>query len=84
MVRLVARWIFDELGFARLQLMTHPDNLASQRVAERWAFRQEGHLRSNVVIRHSGKRRDSLIYGLVPHELCSTQSELATRTGDCD
>jgi RimJ/RimL family protein N-acetyltransferase len=67
--RAVARWIFDELGLARLELTTDPDNLASQRVAERCGFRREGHLRSHMLVRHSGQRRDSLVYGLLPGEL---------------
>jgi len=41
-VRLVADWVFDELSLDRLLLTTHPDNLASQRVAERAGFRHEG------------------------------------------
>ena len=36
-VVLVARFAFDELGAARVQLVTEPDNLASQRVAEKQA-----------------------------------------------
>lgn len=68
-VRLLARWAFDELGLARLELTTDPENVASQRVAERCGFRQEGHLRSHVLIRHSGQRRDTLVYGLLPGDL---------------
>jgi RimJ/RimL family protein N-acetyltransferase len=67
--RAIARWVFDELGLARLQLTTDPDNLASQHVAERCGFRREGHLRSHMLIGHSGERRDSLVYGLLPGEL---------------
>ena len=36
-VVLVARFAFDELGAARVQLVTEPDNVASQRVAEKAA-----------------------------------------------
>ena len=68
-VRLLARWGFEQLGLARLELLTTPDNLASQRVAGRCGFRREGHLRSHMVIRHNGERRDSLVYGLLPDEL---------------
>jgi [ribosomal protein S5]-alanine N-acetyltransferase len=45
-LRLVARWAFDELGLVRLQLLTRPDNPASQRAAEGAGFRREGVLRS--------------------------------------
>jgi RimJ/RimL family protein N-acetyltransferase len=68
-VRLLAGWAFDELGLARLQLTTDPDNHSSQRVAERCGFQREGHMRSHMLIRHSGERRDSLLYGLLPNEL---------------
>jgi RimJ/RimL family protein N-acetyltransferase len=68
-VRLLAGWAFDHLGLARLALTTDPENVASQGVAERCGFRREGQLRSHMLIRHSGQRRDSLVYGLLPGEL---------------
>jgi [ribosomal protein S5]-alanine N-acetyltransferase len=60
---LLARWALDVLGLARLELLTDPENGASRRVAERCGFRLEGHLRSHIAVRHSGERRDSLVYG---------------------
>ena len=68
-VRVLARWAFDDLQLARLELTADPENIASQRVAERCGFRKEGHLRSDIVVHHSGERRDSLVYGLLPGEL---------------
>jgi RimJ/RimL family protein N-acetyltransferase len=68
-VRAVARWALGELGLERLELTTDPENVPSQRVAERCGFRYEGRLRSHMRIRHSGERRDSLVYGLLPGEL---------------
>lgn len=68
-VRLLAGWAFEDLGLQRLELTTDPENIASQRVAERCGFRREGHLRSHMVVLHSGERRDSLVYGLLPGEL---------------
>ena len=68
-VRLVAQWVFDRLGFARLQLCTDPENVASQRIAERCGFRREGHLRSSMLVLHSGERRDQFVFGLLPGEL---------------
>jgi len=44
-VQLVACWAFDELGVQRLELTTAPENVASQRVAERAGFTREGVLR---------------------------------------
>ena len=41
-VRLLAGWAFGELSLDRLLLTTHPDNVASQRVAERSGFTHEG------------------------------------------
>lgn len=66
-VRLVAGWAFAELALARLELTCGPDNDASQRVALRAGFRQEGLLRSHM--RFKGGRRDSLIFGLLPSDL---------------
>jgi RimJ/RimL family protein N-acetyltransferase/diadenosine tetraphosphate (Ap4A) HIT family hydrolase len=68
-VRLLARWAFDHLGLARLELTTDPENVASQRVAARCGFRRAGHLRSHLRVRHTGERRDSLLYSLLPGEL---------------
>jgi RimJ/RimL family protein N-acetyltransferase len=67
--RAISRWAFDELRLERLELTTDPDNFASQSVAERCGFSREGHLRSHMRVLHSGERRDSLVYGLLPGEL---------------
>ena len=64
-VRLLAAWASERLGLARLELLTDPENAPSRRVAERCGFRLEGHLRAHLVIRHTGERRDSLVYGLL-------------------
>ena len=66
-VRLLARWVFAELGLARLELTCGADNEASQHVAERCGFSREGLLRSHVPFK--GARRDSVIYSLLPGEL---------------
>ena len=66
-VRLMAGWAFAELTLARLELTCGPDNDASQRVALRTGFRQEGLLRSHM--RFQGGRRDSLVFGLLPSDL---------------
>ncbi len=41
-VRLVVDWARREHGVSRIELYTHPDNGASQRVAERAGFRRAG------------------------------------------
>lgn len=68
-VQLVARWAFDEIGLARLELTCGPDNPGSQGVAVRCGFQLEGRLRSHMAFK--GGRRDSLVYGLLPGELPS-------------
>jgi RimJ/RimL family protein N-acetyltransferase len=67
-LRTLCRWGFADLGLGRLELITDPDNLASQRVAENVGFRREGLLRSHL--RHpDGRRRDSVMFSLLPGEL---------------
>jgi RimJ/RimL family protein N-acetyltransferase len=67
-LRLLCRHALDELGLERLELVTDPDNAASQRVAEKVGFRREGVLRSHL--RHpDGRRRDSVMFSLLPGEL---------------
>ena len=66
-VRLLAGWGFSALGLARIELTCGPNNLASQRVAERCGFVREGVLRSHQVFK--GARRDSVIFSLLPGEL---------------
>jgi RimJ/RimL family protein N-acetyltransferase len=63
-VMLLASWAFAELGLSRLELTCAPENLASQRVAERCGFQREGLLRSHMAFK--GGRRDSLVYSLLP------------------
>jgi RimJ/RimL family protein N-acetyltransferase len=65
-VVLVARFAFDELGAARVQLVTEPDNVASQRVAEKAGFIREGTLRSFLSFK--GRRRDAVMFSLLPGE----------------
>ncbi len=66
-LRLLARWGFDHLGLARLALTCEPDNVASQRVAERCGFVREGVLRSHM--RFKDGRRDTVVFSLLPGEL---------------
>jgi RimJ/RimL family protein N-acetyltransferase len=67
-LRRLCRHALDELAFERLELVTDPDNLASQRVAEKAGFQREGVLRSHL--RHpDGRRRDSVMFSLLPGEL---------------
>jgi RimJ/RimL family protein N-acetyltransferase len=65
---ILARYALDELEVQRVDLVTDPDNVASQRVAEKVGFRREGVLRAHL--RHpDGRIRDSVMYSLLPGEL---------------
>ena len=66
-VRLVAAWAFDQLGVQRVELRTHPDNHASQRVAERAGFTREGIERSSR--RLYDERHDCVVYSLLPADV---------------
>jgi RimJ/RimL family protein N-acetyltransferase len=67
-VRLIARWAFEALGVRRLELTTAPNNLASQRVAERVGFIREGVLRELVATK-TNRRRDNVMFSLLPADL---------------
>jgi RimJ/RimL family protein N-acetyltransferase len=67
-VRLVARWAFDELAVQRLELTTTPENVASQRVAERAGFMREGVLRGLTAMKNGG-RRDAVMFSLLPSDV---------------
>lgn len=66
-VRLIARWAFETLHLARLEITCGPDNYGSQSVARRCGFIREGLLRSHQGFK--GARRDTIVFGLLPGEL---------------
>lgn len=63
-VRLVVSWAFGVLGFARLEITTHVDNVGSQRVAEGAGFQREGVLRGYR--EHQGARVDLVMFSRLP------------------
>ena len=67
-LRLLSHYALEELKLERLELITDPDNRASQRVAEKVGFRREGVLRSHL-LHPDGRRRDSVMFSLLPGEL---------------
>ena len=67
-LRALSRWAIEDLGLGRVELVTDPDNLASQRVAEKAGFRREGVLRS-ILVNRDGSRRDGVMFSLLPGEL---------------
>lgn len=66
-LRLLCAFAFDELRLARVEVTIEAENLASRATAESVGFREEGVLRSYMRI--AGKRRDMLMYGLLPDDL---------------
>jgi RimJ/RimL family protein N-acetyltransferase len=66
-VRLLSAWAFAELGIERLELRTHLENEASQRVAERAGFRREGVERASRAW-PDGTRFESVVYSLLPED----------------
>jgi RimJ/RimL family protein N-acetyltransferase len=67
-LRILSRYAFDALALGRVELVTDPDNRASQRVAEKLGFTREGVLRSHL-LHPDGRRRDSVMFSLLPGEL---------------
>lgn len=65
--RLLSRWALTSLGLERLELLAHPENEASQRLAERAGFTREGTLRRYR--RRHGVREDLVMFSLLADEL---------------
>ncbi len=66
-LRLAAEWAIRHRGVERIWLTAAPENVASQRVAEKAGFQREGVLRAHVRFRDG--RRDSVIYSLLREDL---------------
>jgi len=68
-VRLVARFAFDSLGMARVEIAAEPDNLASRRVAEKAGATLEAVVRNRIVRR--GQAYPAALYSLIPEDVVS-------------
>jgi len=66
-VRLVSRWAVLDLRISRLELMTRPDNVASQGVAVGAGFTREGLLRSYTTLACGVS--DVVMFSLLPADL---------------
>ena len=66
---LLCRYAFEQLEVKRIELWIDPENAPSLGVARRVGFSREGLLRSFMPIK--GRRRDMLMYSLLPGELRS-------------
>ena len=56
------------VGLPYVEITTDPDNIASQRVAEKAGFTREGVLRS-ILVNRDGSRRDGVMFSLLPGEV---------------
>lgn len=65
---MLSRWAFESLGLGRVELLTDPENVPSQRVAEKAGFQREGVLRATLPGR-DGDRRDGVMFSLLPSDL---------------
>ncbi|WKV74993.1 GNAT family N-acetyltransferase [Streptomyces sp. PCS3-D2] len=72
----VARWLFREQGFERLELRTAADNTASQQVAQKIGCISEGVLRNAWTVRTQtadggwvDTRTDLIVWSLLPEDL---------------
>jgi RimJ/RimL family protein N-acetyltransferase len=63
---LLARHVFDDLGYRRLEWKCNALNEASRRAAVRFGFSFEGIFRQHMVIK--GQNRDSAWYAMLDHE----------------
>jgi RimJ/RimL family protein N-acetyltransferase len=65
-LRWLTRWAFEEERMLRLELRISPDNIGSQRVAERCGYVREGVLRS---LHFKGDlREDTIVYSRLPSD----------------
>jgi RimJ/RimL family protein N-acetyltransferase len=65
--RMLAVWAIRTLGLERVELLAHPDNEASQRLAERAGFTREGTLRRYR--RRHGVREDLVMFSMLAEDL---------------
>jgi [ribosomal protein S5]-alanine N-acetyltransferase len=64
-VRLLCDWLLDE-GVGRIEVRTHPDNEASQKLAERVGFQREGLERKSIWLHDA--RQDAIVWSLLPSD----------------
>jgi [ribosomal protein S5]-alanine N-acetyltransferase len=66
-LRLAARWLLEDCGLQRVQLLTEPDNAPMRHASRAAGFTDEGILRSYV--REHGQRVDVTMLSLVASDL---------------
>lgn len=65
-IYLLARHVFDDLGYRRLEWKCNALNAASRRAAERFGFTFEGVFREHMVVK--GRNRDTAWYAIVDQD----------------
>jgi RimJ/RimL family protein N-acetyltransferase len=65
-IYLLARHVFDDLGYRRLEWKCNALNAASRRAAERFGFTFEGIFRAHMVVK--GRNRDTAWYAIVDQD----------------
>lgn len=63
---LMARHVFDELGYRRYEWKCHNENAASRRAAARFGFAFEGVFRNDMVVK--GKNRDTAWFAMTDQD----------------
>ena len=63
---LMARYIFEELGYRRFEWKCDADNLPSRRAAERFGFRFEGMFAQHMWVK--GRNRDTAWYAMLDRD----------------
>ena len=71
-IYLLARHVFDELGYRRLEWKCDALNAASMRAARRFGFTYEGSFRQHMVVK--GRNRDTAWFALLDREWPAVQS----------
>ena len=83
-IYLMARHVFDVLGYRRLEWKCNALNVASRRAAERFGFTFEGVFRNHMVVK--GRNRDSAWYAITAEEWeplrCAFEAWLAPENFD--
>lgn len=64
-VRLLCDWLLEE-GVGRIEIRTHPDNEASQKLAQRAGFLREGLERKSIWLHN--ERQDAIVWSLLPSD----------------
>jgi ribosomal-protein-alanine N-acetyltransferase len=64
-LKMMSQSAFAKYNIKRIELVVHPNNKASIRVAEKAGYKKEGKMR-NGILTGEGKSIDSIMYSLIP------------------